>query len=76
VGARGQVVIPKEARDLFKINPGDLLLVAGDINKGIAFSKVEGLKGHVMKVLGALSDKNCTHGNQAETENQEMSDDD
>ena len=45
VGERGQIVIPKEARELFKINPGDTLLVAGDINKGLAITKVEGIKG-------------------------------
>lgn len=36
VGARGQIVIPKEARELFDINTGDKLLVLGDEEKGIA----------------------------------------
>lgn len=36
VGERGQFVIPKEARDLFDIHPGDTLIVLGDINRGIA----------------------------------------
>ncbi len=36
VGEKGQFVIPKEARDLFEINPGDTLIVLGDINQGIA----------------------------------------
>lgn len=40
VGERGQVVIPKHARDVFKINAGDSLLVLGDTNKGgIALAK-------------------------------------
>lgn len=36
VGEKGQFVIPKEARDVFDINPGDTLIVLGDINQGIA----------------------------------------
>ena len=36
VGEKGQFVIPKEARDVFNINPGDTLIVLADINKGIA----------------------------------------
>ena len=32
VGERGQVVLPKKARDLFHIKPGDLLVVLGDEN--------------------------------------------
>lgn len=34
VGEKGQIVIPKEARDIFDIKPGDLLLVAGDERQG------------------------------------------
>ena len=36
VGEKGQFVIPKEARDLFDIKPGDTLLLLGDIERGIA----------------------------------------
>ncbi len=36
VGEKGQFVIPKEARDIFGIKPGDTLIVLGDINQGIA----------------------------------------
>ncbi len=36
VGEKGQIVIPKEARELFKIKPGDTLLVLGDEKQGIA----------------------------------------
>lgn len=36
VGEKGQFVIPKEARDIFNIKPGDTLLVLGDIKRGIA----------------------------------------
>ena len=36
VGAKGQIVIPKEAREVFGIAPGDTLLLLGDVEKGIA----------------------------------------
>ena len=35
VGEKGQIVIPKEARTVFGIRPGDTLLVLGDENRGI-----------------------------------------
>ncbi len=36
VGEKGQIVIPKQARDLFGITPGDTLLLLGDEEHGIA----------------------------------------
>lgn len=36
VGEKGQFVMPKEARDVFNIKPGDTLIVLADIDKGIA----------------------------------------
>ena len=33
VGEKGQIVIPKEARDVFGINSGDNLILFGDIKK-------------------------------------------
>lgn len=36
VGEKGQIVIPKEARELFGIKPGDTLLLLGDRDKGLA----------------------------------------
>lgn len=36
IGEKGQFVIPKEARELFKFCPGDEILVLGDKEKGIA----------------------------------------
>ena len=41
IGEKGQFVIPKEARDLFGINPGDTLLILGDIERGIAIPRKE-----------------------------------
>lgn len=36
IGEKGQFVIPKEARDIFDINPGDTIIVLADEKKGIA----------------------------------------
>lgn len=36
VGEKGQIVIPKEAREVFKISPGDTLILLGDEKKGLA----------------------------------------
>ena len=36
VGEKGQIVIPKQARDVFGIKPGDTLLLLGDEDRGIA----------------------------------------
>lgn len=36
VGEKGQIVIPKQAREVFGINPGDTLLILGDEKRGIA----------------------------------------
>ena len=36
VGEKGQIAIPKQARDIFGIKPGDTLLLLGDEQRGIA----------------------------------------
>lgn len=51
VGERGQVVIPKEAREIFDIKPGDILLVLGDVDRGIALVKAEALREFARKIL-------------------------
>lgn len=39
VETKGQIVIPKEAREVFNIQPGDSLLMLGDEQQGIALIK-------------------------------------
>lgn len=39
VGEKGQIVIPKEARDTFNIKPGDSIIVLCDKAQGIALVK-------------------------------------
>lgn len=41
VGEKGQIVIPKEAREIFNIQPGDTLILLGDELQGIAIVKQE-----------------------------------
>ena len=41
VGPKGQIVIPKEARELFGIEPGDTLLLLADVNQGIAIQRFD-----------------------------------
>ena len=36
VGERGQIVIPKNARDVFHIKPGHTVIVVGDEERGLA----------------------------------------
>ncbi len=49
VGDRGQIVIPKEARNFFGIKPGDTLLILGEEDTGLIVSRPE--------VLSNLADK-------------------
>ena len=41
VGEKGQIVIPKEARDMFSIKPGDSVVILCDKKKGMAIVKTE-----------------------------------
>ena len=41
VGTKGQIVIPKEARDMFGICPGDTLIILGDAERGLAIPPKE-----------------------------------
>ncbi|MBE9915692.1 helix-turn-helix domain-containing protein [Paenibacillus donghaensis] len=43
VGDRGQIVIPKRAREIFNICPCDILFVLGDEAQGIALAKHDDL---------------------------------
>ncbi len=41
IGEKGQILIPKEARAVFGLKPGDKLLMLGDEERGIALIKVD-----------------------------------
>ncbi|ANE23326.1 AbrB family transcriptional regulator [Denitrobacterium detoxificans] len=54
VGERGQVVIPKEAREVFGIRPGDKLVVLGEEGQGIALCKESDFMAGVEAVMEAV----------------------
>ena len=41
VGPKGQITIPKEAREMFQIKEGDTMMVMGDKERGIALLKAD-----------------------------------
>ena len=41
VGDKGQIVIPVKARRIFHIQPGDDLMLLGDINQGLALVRAD-----------------------------------
>ena len=41
VGPKGQITIPKEAREMFDINIGDTIMVMGDHKRGLALLKAD-----------------------------------
>ena len=41
VGPKGQITIPKEAREMFDIKEGETLMVLGDKERGIAIVKAD-----------------------------------
>ena len=43
VGEKGQIVIPKEVREMFNIEPGDMLVLLADKERGIAIVDNDGL---------------------------------
>ena len=56
VGEKGQIVIPKEARDMFSIKPGDNLVLLGDKKKGMALAKAEVFDALASDILGVNND--------------------
>ncbi|MBQ3659878.1 MAG: AbrB/MazE/SpoVT family DNA-binding domain-containing protein [Bacteroidales bacterium] len=54
VGDKGQIVIPRDARNIYDIKPGDALLVLGD-QKGIALVKTEIFQSAIDQVMEGIS---------------------
>ena len=52
VGTKGQIVIPKEAREVFGIQPGDHLLILADVNQGMAIPPKESFDEYSKKFFG------------------------
>ena len=57
VGERGQIVIPKEAREFFGIEPGDTLLILGKSETGLIVSKPEALNDLAQKIFHSINNE-------------------
>ncbi len=57
VGERGQIVIPKEAREMFGIQPGDTLLILGETDAGLIVSRPEALNDLADKLLNTVKNE-------------------
>ncbi|MBR0109027.1 MAG: AbrB/MazE/SpoVT family DNA-binding domain-containing protein [Bacteroidales bacterium] len=54
VGDKGQIVIPRDARKIYDIKPGDALLLLGD-QKGMAIVKTEIFQAAIDKTMEGLT---------------------
>ncbi len=57
VGEKGQIVIPKAAREMFNIQPGDTLLLMADKKQGIALVENAGLRAFARDVFRIQMDE-------------------
>ena len=57
VGEKGQIVIPKEARDMINIKSGDSIIVLCDKQKGIALVKSDVIENMSDDILGGANGK-------------------
>ena len=52
VGEKGQIVIPKDARKIFDIKPGDSLVMFGDEKRGLALVKADVITSVADEIMG------------------------
>ena len=62
VGDRGQIVIPKEARELFGIQPGDTLLIVGEEETGLIVSRPEVLSDLATQIFDSVKKEENGNG--------------
>lgn len=56
IGEKGQFVIPKEARELFDLQPGNEILVLGDVKRGIAILPKEVQSEYITKIFSEVDE--------------------
>ena len=57
VGDRGQIVIPKEAREFFGIEPGDTLLILGKTETGLIVTRPDALNYLATKIFNSVDNE-------------------
>ena len=54
LGPKGQIVIPKEAREMFGLESGDLLVLMADSNRGIALQTMDKLDPVLRRIFSGM----------------------
>ena len=54
LGPKGQIVIPKEAREMFGLESGDLLVLLADSDRGIALQTMDKLDPVLRRVFNGM----------------------
>ena len=57
VGEKGQIVIPKEAREVFHIQSGDTLLILGDEENGIIVTRPDVLRDVAQRIFSNMEEE-------------------
>ena len=57
IGEKVQWVIPKEARELFSLQPGEEILVLGDIERGIAILPKEKQQDVIKQIFSKMEEE-------------------
>ena len=56
IGEKGQFVIPKEARELFDLCPGDEILILGDDKRGLAILPKEMQQEYIARIFSEIEE--------------------
>ena len=56
IGEKGQFVIPKEARELFDLQPGNEILVLGDETRGLAILPKEMQQEYITRIFSEIEE--------------------
>ena len=54
IGEKGQFVIPKEAREMLGLNPGDEIIVLGDKEQGLAILPKEKQQDFIRHIFNTI----------------------
>lgn len=58
IGPKGQIIIPKEVREIFGLSAGDLLIMLADADRGIALERAEKLNDVVNAIIDGAGGQN------------------